>query len=89
MVNGYSGFTPPSYSDLMERLHEFPDDASIAYLRERGVTYLLVHSAFSLAYARGDFEDFVRRLKLRTDVTPLGVFSWRGGGRTEAFRILR
>jgi len=89
LVNGYSGFTPPSYRELTERLRDFPDDGSIAYLRERGVTYLLVHSAFSLAYVRGDFEDFVSRLNARPDVKRLGVFAWRGGGRTEVFRILR
>jgi hypothetical protein len=89
LVNGYSGFSPPSYRELIDHLRGFPDDASIAYLRERGVTYLLVHNVFSLAYVRGDFEDFVRRLNMRPDVKPLRVFAWRGGGRTEVFRILR
>ena len=46
LVNGYSGFAPPSYQELLDRLADLPDDGSIAYLRERGVTYLLVHQKF-------------------------------------------
>ena len=47
LVNGYSGFMPPSYPELRERLRTFPDEASIAELRGRGVTHVIVHGAFS------------------------------------------
>ena len=87
LVNGYSGFLPASYRELLDALRAFPDDASIAYLHRRGVRYLLVHNVFSLAYIHGDFEEDVRLLKARADLEPVGRFPWKGGGVTEVFRI--
>jgi hypothetical protein len=84
LVNGYSGFAPPSYLELLDRLRAFPDDASIAYLRGRGVTYLLVHSPF---YIRGNFAADVAALEARRDVEAVGRFPWKGGGVTEVFRL--
>jgi hypothetical protein len=43
LVNGYSGFTPPSYVDNARALRGFPDDAARARLRSLGVTYVVVH----------------------------------------------
>ena len=45
MINGYSGFTPPSYEPLMERLRDFPAPATIDLLRSRGVTHVTVNCA--------------------------------------------
>ena len=42
MLNGYSGFTPQSYLRHVEALRPFPDPASIDYLREVGVTHVVV-----------------------------------------------
>lgn len=42
MLNGYSGFKPASYYEHVKRLSSFPDQASIDYLLERGVTHVLV-----------------------------------------------
>jgi hypothetical protein len=44
MVNGYSGFKPASYYRNAELLASFPDDRSIARLRELGVSVVLVDS---------------------------------------------
>lgn len=84
LVNGYSGFAPPSYGELLEKLRAFPGDEAIAYLRDRGVTYLLAHSPF---YLRGNFDEDVRVLSARADLDALGRFPWRGGGVTAAFKI--
>jgi hypothetical protein len=84
LVNGYSGFTPPSYAALVDALGGFPDDRAIRYLHDRGVRYLLVHSVF---YIRGNFDADVRALEARSDVEPIGAFPWRGGGRTVVFRV--
>lgn len=46
MVNGYSGFFPASYLELVDVMQTFPDDRSIAYLRTRGVTYVLLRNNF-------------------------------------------
>ena len=43
MLNGYSGFQPPSYDRHYESLKTFPSDESIAGMRAAGVTHLFVH----------------------------------------------
>jgi hypothetical protein len=47
LVNGNSGFFPPSYVELLERERDFPSDAALAYLRSRGVQYLTMHGRFT------------------------------------------
>jgi hypothetical protein len=42
-VHGYSGIQPPLHARLFAELHDFPDDRSVATLREFRVTYVLVH----------------------------------------------
>jgi hypothetical protein len=44
MLNGYSGFKPPSYYRHAEALANFPDEAGIEYLQGLGVTHVLVDS---------------------------------------------
>lgn len=84
MVNGYSGFQPRSYAELLDRLRSFPDDGSIAYLRERQVSLLLVHGAF---YIKGNFAEDVARLRRRSDIEWIGEFPWPDGKFTDLFRI--
>ena len=43
LLNGYSGFVPPSYVAHYEALRDFPSAASIAALQSFGVTFLFVH----------------------------------------------
>jgi len=43
-VHGYSGIQRPLHDQLYQDLHGFPDKASIAALREVGVTYIVVHT---------------------------------------------
>ena len=43
LLNGYSGFRPASYADTFAALSGFPDVASLAALRARGVTNVVVH----------------------------------------------
>jgi hypothetical protein len=86
LVNGFSGFLPPSYHELLARLDAFPSREAIAYLRERGVSYLLVHSVF---YIQGDFSADVAALRADDQLEWAGSFPWAGGGRTEVFRIRR
>ncbi|MCM3878592.1 MAG: hypothetical protein ND807_00650 [Vicinamibacterales bacterium] len=44
MLNGYSGYMPVRYIEHTQNLGGFPDERSIAYLREIGVTKVLVDS---------------------------------------------
>ena len=43
LLNGYSGFHPPSYVDRAEALRAFPDDRAVARLRRDGARYVVVH----------------------------------------------
>ena len=44
LVNGYSGFQPPSFYENAQALEGFPDERSFARLHALGVTHLFVHS---------------------------------------------
>lgn len=43
MVNGYSGFIPPSYQALLAGTSTFPDEAALDYLVRTGVTHVAVN----------------------------------------------
>ena len=42
-IHGYSGIQPPLSGRVFDELHTFPDDRSVATLRELGVTVVVVH----------------------------------------------
>jgi hypothetical protein len=44
MLNGYSGHAPRSFYEMREQMASFPDDNSMAFLRRRHVTYLVVRA---------------------------------------------
>ena len=44
MLNGYSGFAPPSYRRHADALRSFPHPESLDYLRSLGVTHVVVES---------------------------------------------
>lgn len=46
LVNGYSGHYPESYIGLLEAMVDFPSEASIAALHERGVTHIILHRQY-------------------------------------------
>jgi hypothetical protein len=43
MINGYSGFIPPSYTTLVPDLLQFPRGDTVATLHRRGVTHVTVN----------------------------------------------
>jgi hypothetical protein len=45
LVNGTSGFFPPSYLELLDHMRSFPDVESIRYLRVRGVRFIVVRQS--------------------------------------------
>lgn len=45
LVNGYSGFIPPSYYAHHVQLAGFPDDEAMTALKSLGVTHVIVHLA--------------------------------------------
>lgn len=46
IVNGYSGYYPPSYLRRLKAVEGFPDGRSIGHLMGEGVRYLVVHEGF-------------------------------------------
>ncbi|MDP1809415.1 MAG: hypothetical protein Q8L35_07770 [Actinomycetota bacterium] len=44
LVNGYSGYTPPEYAQIIEVLAGFPDGTGAAVLRRLNVDYLIYHT---------------------------------------------
>jgi hypothetical protein len=57
MLNGYSGFRPPSYEKSYEAARGFPSDESLILLHERGVTHVVVHQrAFVEGFGSARFD---------------------------------
>jgi hypothetical protein len=48
MVNGYSGFSPPSYEPFVQLMRDFPAPVSIVALRTLGVTHVSVNCTLAL-----------------------------------------
>jgi hypothetical protein len=46
ILNGYSGYFPKSFFELMEHCETFPDERSIAYLKSRRVDLIVVHGGY-------------------------------------------
>jgi hypothetical protein len=83
LVNGYSGFYPPSYLRLLETMRRFPDEASIEALRATGAEYVIVHGRF---YERDDYTDIVMTLGQRADLTSMGRFP-AAHGESRVYRL--
>jgi hypothetical protein len=47
MVNGYSGFFPPSYDPLLETIGWFPEPSTLSMFRSRGVTHITITCALT------------------------------------------
>jgi hypothetical protein len=65
LVNGYSGFFPPSYIRLLNAMVNFPDEVSIGAIKGRGARYLLVHGE-RLFGAR--YEQVIEQISRRRDL---------------------
>ena len=86
LVNGNSGFFPPSYEELLERMRDFPSEAAIEYLKERGVEYLALHGAFSRSQER--YRNTIRFFDTRSDMELMAAAPW-GGSESRLYRLRR
>lgn len=43
LVNGYSSFSPPGYTDIIKIISDFPSDKSIRLLEVLGIKYIILH----------------------------------------------
>lgn len=79
MLNGYSGFVPSSYQAAFVALQTFPDDASLMFLRQRGVTHVVVHEeAFKGLQGEERFQALARTQTLQF---------MAGSGDTRVYRL--
>jgi hypothetical protein len=85
LVNGYSGFSPPSYARLLRLVATFPDDASIAELRRRDVSIVIVHGALFERVAT--YEQTVADMDRSPNFQLVGVYPWEGKD-TRMYRLL-
>ena len=85
LLNGYSGFWPASYIETVRAVGGFPDEASVAALRARGVAYAMVHERF---YGREPYRRITGALDARGDLIAYGPFA-DGPFRVRAYRLLR
>jgi hypothetical protein len=73
LVNGYSGFFPPSYRRLASTMPDFPDEPSMDAIRSHGVRYLVIHGE----YLRGDrYKTLIPQLDRRPDLTLVTRHPW-------------
>ena len=75
LVNGYSGFSPPSYERLHNSLEHFPDSTALAELRRRDVTHIVIHGAL---YGRpGDYDAMVASLDGSPEIERVAAVEWQ------------
>jgi hypothetical protein len=84
LLNGYSGMYPAAYVQWIQAMRSFPDDASIATLAERHVTYITLRERH---FPAGEYQRTVRALATRTDLLAFGPFP-DGSGEARAYRLL-
>ena len=83
LVNGYSGFYPPSYLARLDDVAEFPDLRSMRRLRRDGVRYLVVHVSRFDEDRRQILLDSLRQDLGLAELTRLSD----GGGEAVVFRL--
>jgi len=73
LVNGYSGFFPPSYYRLVRAVQNFPDEPSLDAIKSHGARYLVIHGE----YLRGDrYKTLIPQLDQRSDLTLVSRHPW-------------
>jgi hypothetical protein len=75
LVNGYSGFSPPSYERLHDSLEHFPDSTALAELRRRDVTHIVIHGA--LFNRRSDYDAMVASLDGSPEIERIADVEWQ------------
>jgi hypothetical protein len=86
LVNGYSGFFPPSYQRVLNAMREFPDEAAFDAIRSHGTRYLVVHGERLF----GDrYEELIPALDRRRDLTLVSRRPASGGGERQEISVYR
>jgi hypothetical protein len=86
LINGYSGFFPPSYIRLSRAVRNFPDEPSIDAIKAHGVRYLVIHGE----YLKGDrYETLIPQLDRRPDMTLVSRRPWELPGKHAEISVYR
>jgi hypothetical protein len=83
ILNGYSGYYPPIYDDLLRVIAKFPDGDSLARLRDLKIDHVLVHEHL---YAPKEYVALMLRVVEHHDLVQIGRFS-DGEGETRVLEI--
>jgi hypothetical protein len=46
LMNGYSGYAPRSYLRLLDRMHDFPSDEAMSFLKQEDVDIVIFHRRY-------------------------------------------
>lgn len=74
LINGYSGFFPPSYTRLVHAIEDFPDERSMDAIKAHGVRYLVVHGEYLFGQR---YETLIPQLDRRADLTLVSRRAWQ------------
>lgn len=78
MLNGYSGFRPPSYDKSYAMVQAFPDDTSLIALHDRGVTHVVVHKkAFIASFGQERWDAIAKVHTLQVVAADDDIFIYR------------
>jgi hypothetical protein len=83
LVNGYSGYSPPSSFGRLDAVAAFPDDRSLDWLRRTGVRYVVVHPEF---YEAEEGNRVVSGVQRRLEFRELGRFD-DGAGEAIVYQL--
>jgi hypothetical protein len=86
LINGYSGFFPPSYVRLRQAIQNFPEPPSMEAIREHGARYLIVHGE----YLYGDrYDSLIPQLDRRPDLRLVSRRPWQIPGKHAEISLYR
>jgi hypothetical protein len=75
LLNGYSGFFPPSFDNLVTRLRSFPDPVSLEALRSRAARYVVIHGEL---FSPEDYARIVSAANGNAGLTLVARRPWQG-----------
>jgi len=73
LVNGYSGFFPPSYLRVVRAVADFPDGASFDVIKSHGARYLVIHGEWLYGER---YATLIPQLDRRPDLTLVTRVPW-------------
>jgi hypothetical protein len=85
MLNGYSGYAPASFYEMRQAMAAFPDDRSMAFLRDRDVDYVVVRAG---VYEPQEAASLLEQIQNRSDLS-LEVMWTSGTQSAEAIYAVR